>query len=161
MKRSVDRALRLEYFVRPFRRRHVVGGDLFQREHHVDPAEHQHALLDLHFAARHRRQPISTCRDLARLQRAPQGTEESTTCRSHDVVDGRGVRIRHLSLNTVMASDGSMGPEPYGLGFCRHVREAERATNPGQGNQRGIDDLTHETDVAQDFRPRQTEHSMQ
>ena len=131
MKRSVDRALRLEYLVRPFRRRHLVGGDRSQRERHVDPAQHQHALLDLHFAARNRRQSISACRDLARLQRTPEGSEESTTGRRHDIVDGRGVRIGHLTLNTVMASDGPVGTEPHGLGFSRHVGEAKSAPDPG------------------------------
>jgi hypothetical protein len=115
MKRSVDRALRLEHFVRPFRCRDFVGVDLFQRERHVDPPEHQHTFLDLDFAARHRRQPISACHDLARLQRAAQGSEQSTTCRRDDIIDSRRVWIRHLSLNAVMAGDRSMSAEPDGL----------------------------------------------
>jgi len=131
MKRSVDRTLRLEHFVGPFRRRDLVRGDFFQCEYDVNSAEHQHTFLDLDFAARHRRQPVPTRHDLARLQRAPQGSKESTACRSHDIIDGRGVRIRHLTLNAVMASDRPMRAEPHGLGFSRHVGEAESAPNPG------------------------------
>jgi hypothetical protein len=115
MQRSVDRALRFEYFVCPFRRCDFVRVDLFQRERHVDPPEHQHTFLDFDFAARDRRQPISACHDLARLQRAPQRSEQSTTCRRDDIINGRRVWIRHLPLNAVMAGDRPMSAEPDGL----------------------------------------------
>jgi len=71
MERSVDRTLRLEQLVGPLRRRDVVRADFFQREDHMDPSEHQYAFFHLDLAARQRCQPISTRRDVARLQRAP------------------------------------------------------------------------------------------
>jgi len=71
----------------------------------MNPPEYQHALIDFDFTARDRRQTITAGRNLARLQRAPEGPEQSTTRRRHDVVESRGVRVRHLSLDAVVAGD--------------------------------------------------------
>ena len=71
----------------------------------MNPPEYQHALIDFDFTARDRRQTISAGRNLARLQRAPERPEQSTTSRRHDVVESRGVRVRHLSLDAVVAGD--------------------------------------------------------
>ena len=87
MKRTIDRAFRFEYFVGTFRRRDLVRGDIFQSENDMNTANHQHTVLDLYFAVCHGFESIPACHDLARLQRAAQGTEQSTTGRRNHIVD--------------------------------------------------------------------------
>jgi hypothetical protein len=48
----------------------LVGINIFQGEHDVDPLDHQHTFFNLDFAPGERGQPLTACADLARLQRA-------------------------------------------------------------------------------------------
>ena len=83
----------------------LLRADLLQGERDMNPPEYQHALIDFDFTTRDGRKTITTGRNLARLQRAPEGPEQSTTRRRHDIVESRGVRVRHLSLDAVVAGD--------------------------------------------------------
>ena len=109
MKRTIDRAFRFEHVVGTFRRRDLVRGDIFQGEHDMNAPDHQHALLDLYFAVGDGLESIPACHDLARLQRATQGTEQSTTCRGNYIVDRGRVRIRHFSFDAVVTGNRPMG----------------------------------------------------
>ena len=108
MKRTIDRAFRFEHVVGTFRRGDLVRGDIFQGEHDMNTPDHQHALLDLYFAVRDGFESIPARRDLARLQRAAQGTEQSTTGRGNHIVDRGGVRIRHFSFDAVVTRNRPM-----------------------------------------------------
>ena len=108
MERTIDRAFRFEHVVGTFRRRDLVRGDIFQREHDMNTPDHQHALLDLYFAVRDGFESIPARRDLARLQRAAQGTEQSTTGRGDHIVDRGRVRIRHHAGDAVVTRNRPM-----------------------------------------------------
>ena len=106
-----------------------VGGiDFFrrgtlERKDHVDSAQHEHAVLHFDFAVSHGRQGAFTRHDPARLQRAPQGAEQSTAGRRDDVVDRRRVRVGHFTLDAVMTSDWSVSAEAHRLRFGRQMRQ--------------------------------------
>jgi len=53
MKRPIHRALRFEHFVGALCCRDLVGSDIFQGEYDMNTPEHEHAILDLHFAVCH------------------------------------------------------------------------------------------------------------
>ena len=108
MERTIDRAFRFEHVVGTFRRRDLVRGDIFQGEHDMNTPDHQHALLDLYFAVRDSFESIPARHDLARLQRATQGTEQSTTGRGNDIVDRGRVRIRHHACDAVVMRNRPM-----------------------------------------------------
>ena len=105
MKRTIDRAFRFEHVVGTFRRRDLVRGDIFQGEHDMNPPDHQHAILDFYFAVRDGFESVPACHDLARLQRATQGTEQSTTSRCDHIVDRGRVRIGHLARYAVVTGN--------------------------------------------------------
>jgi hypothetical protein len=126
-----------------FRRRDLVSSDIFQGEHDMDAPDHQHALLDLYFAVRDGFESIPARHDLARLQRAAQGTEQSTTGRGDDIVDRGRVRIRHFSLDAVVTGNRPMGAKANGFWLSRQLRETERALDPRQRNLGSVDNFSH------------------
>jgi hypothetical protein len=143
MKRTIDRAFQFEHVVGTFRRRDLVRGDALQREHDMNPPEHEDALVDLDFAVCHGFESISACRDLARLQRAAQGTEQSATGRSDHIIDCGRMRIGHLARDAVVTRDRPMRAKTYGVGLGRKLRETERALDSSQRDLRSIDDVSH------------------
>jgi hypothetical protein len=143
MKRPVHGTLRLEHFVRPYRRLYFLRDDILQCEHHVNAPKHQHAVFDFYFAACHRCQLLAARCNPARFQRATQCSEQSTTGRGHEIIERRGVGIGHLTLNAIVPSDWTMRTEAYWLGFSRQVRQTQSTPNPRQSNLWSIDNLAH------------------
>jgi hypothetical protein len=76
---------------------------------HVDPADHQHAVLLHHLAPDIGRKGSLAGLDSARLQRATEGAGESAAGRGHDVVE-RG-RDLTLGLDPIVLLDGTMHTE--------------------------------------------------
>ncbi len=60
-------------------------------------------------------------RNLARFQRAPEGASQSARRSSHQVVQGRSMRLLYLRINTIMFGDLGMNPEEYGVRRDREV----------------------------------------
>ena len=89
-----------------------------ERVHHVDAPEHEHPVLELDLTNSLTGKPPVTGTDLARLQRAPEGADESAGRRRHDVVDGGGMRVRDV-LNAVVGRDGAVRAEHHRLGLGR------------------------------------------
>ena len=149
MKRSIHGTLRFEHFMGPFRRRDLVRGDILQCEHDMNTPEHQHAVLDLDFAVCHGVQATPACDDLARLQRAPKGTEQSTTSRGDDIVDRGRMGISHLAFDAVMTSNRPMRAKAYRFWFGRKLRETERALDSSQRDLSSIDHFSHGSSFTQ------------
>ena len=77
------------------------------------------------------RQPAVACVHLARLQRAPEGSDQSTTSGCDDVVNRRGVAFRELlCAESVVLCNSAMHTEDYGLCLTRQVRQPDRAGAP-------------------------------
>jgi hypothetical protein len=91
-----------------------------QRVRHMNAAQDEHALLELHLAHRLGGQPAIARIDLARLQRAPEGAGQSATGSRHDVVDGRRMRLGDGG-HSVMGGDCAVRTELHRLGFRRQI----------------------------------------
>ena len=62
-----------------------------EAEAHMNPANHQHPFFGFDLAGHLSAQGAAACVDLARLQRAPEGPEQSTGGGGDDVVERGGV----------------------------------------------------------------------
>jgi hypothetical protein len=113
-----------------------------QRVRHMNATQNEHTLLELHLAHRVGRQPAVACIDLARLQRAPEGSGQSATGSRHDVVDGRRVRLGD-SGQAVMGGDRAVRAERDRLGFRRQIRETQWADAALDAHVRPIGDVSH------------------
>lgn len=121
----------------------LLRRNILQGEDNVDPPQHEHTSLDFDFSMRDGRQAAFAGNDRARLQRAAKGAEQSSTgCRDH-VVDRRRVRFGNVTLNAVVACDGTVRTEAHRLLLRRHVREAEWSLDSCQRNLRLVDDVAH------------------
>jgi len=69
----------------------------------------------------HRRQVACARRDPARLQRASQGAEQSTAGGGNHIVNRRGVRIGHVPLNAIVASNRTVSAETNWFTFGGHL----------------------------------------
>lgn len=117
--RPINRAFRLEDVVGAFRPRRPFGVYSVQGEGDVDPPDHEDPVLHFHLPDSYRFQLVTRRTDPARLQRAPKGAEQSTAGGRDEVVDRRGVRVWHVSLDTVVTGDCAVRAETHRLGFRR------------------------------------------
>ncbi len=96
----------------------------------MDTFDYQDFALFFDLAGRFRDQVPVRCVDAARLQRAPEGSRQSTAGGGDDVVNRRGVRRVFLRVDTVMLGDGSVHSEADWLIQGRHPYFANRTSNP-------------------------------
>jgi len=80
---------------------------------------------------------------LTRLQRASEGSGESTRCGGNNVIQGSGVGLQDCGWNLVVLSHRAMHAEYYGLGFRRKIRSAHGALNALNAHVRTINHLGH------------------
>jgi hypothetical protein len=78
---------------------------------------------------------------LARLQRAPEGADQSTRRRRNHVIDCRRMRLYYSRADTIMLGDGTMDSEPDRLPFGRKVSKAQGAYLPLYSNYRCVNYL--------------------
>ena len=109
---------------------------------HMDAPKHEHSVLELYLANGLTGKPPVTGTDLARLQRAPEGADQSASCRRHDVVDGGGMWVGYV-LDAVVGGDGTMRAERHGLRLSRQIGETQRACASHDSNGGAIFDLRH------------------
>lgn len=101
----------LDCFLRVRRCREVIDD--------VDAADHQHAPFRLNVAPHFCRQMFIARIYLTRLQRAPEGANQSTSGSGDNVIKRRRVRLGDIRANAVVLGDGSVHAEPYWLSFSR------------------------------------------
>jgi len=145
MDRTVDRTVRCKHRVGALSRLSLFGPDRAEGEPHLNPAEHQHPVLQLDLSRSHRAElPIPPV-DPARLQRAPGGAEQSGAGRGHYVVKRGGVGIRDLAPDTVMPRDGAVGSELNRVGLRWQVGQPQWTSDPGESHLRCIYYFSHKS----------------
>jgi hypothetical protein len=82
---------------------------------------------------------------LTRLQRAAEGSGQSTRRRGDHVIQRRGVRLQDRWRNPVVFRHSAMHAEYYWLLFRWKVRSAYRARQALNSYLRTIDDVRHES----------------
>jgi hypothetical protein len=65
--------------------------------------------------------------DFARLQRAPEGSKQSTSDRCNQIVNGRGMGLSKIRrLHSIVVRNRSMDTEDHRIGFAGNLRKANR-----------------------------------
>ncbi len=85
----------------------------------VNAPDHQHVIFRLDLASYFRRQVFIARIYFTRLQRAPEGADQSTSGSGDDIIKRRCVRLGDFRANAVVLGDGSVNAEPYWLSFSR------------------------------------------
>ena len=111
----------------------------------VNPLDQEHLvfrLLDLppHLG----KKPAVARRDLARLQRAPEGAGESAACRGHDVIERGRMGVMLCDVDPVMFGHRSVDPEQDRDRLDWKKRPPERPPNPLDADARSVYNVTHE-----------------
>jgi hypothetical protein len=82
--------------------------------------------------------------NFARLQRAPEGSEQSTGNRGHQIVDGSGMGLAEiLGSHSIVLGDGSVHAEDDWFGFPGKLRGTDRPPNSLNVRFRYVSDLSH------------------
>jgi hypothetical protein len=116
-----------------------LGG--IERVGSVDPLDHDDALLVLDLADDLAGKPAVRGVDLARLQRASEGAEQSAAGGGNDVVKGGGVGIRGFGGDAVVVGHGAVHAEDDRLLLGRHGGEPQRAPEPLNADARFVHHL--------------------
>ena len=77
----------------------------FQCVNHMNPFDHQYASIFFNIAACLQREQAVTGRNVARLQRAPEGSDQSPGRRRNHIIERGRVRVQHIGINTVVLGD--------------------------------------------------------
>ena len=80
---------------------------------------------------------------MTRLQRASEGSGQSTRRGGDNVIQGSGVRLQDRRWNLVVLRHRAMHAEYYGLGFRRKIRSAHRTLNALNAHVRTVNHLGH------------------
>jgi hypothetical protein len=107
---------------------------------HVDAANHQDPVFQLDFAHRLGNQPLIGRIDLARLQRAPEGSRKSAGGAGDYVIEGRRARRESIRGNLVMFGDGSVHAENHRLLFGGEERAPDGPLDAFNTDRRAVDD---------------------
>jgi hypothetical protein len=89
-------------------------------EGYVDPANHQDTVFGFDLTTHVRSKTAIARVDLARFQRAPEGSDHSTGCSRHHVIDCCRVRFsKFVFVNSIVLGDRAMYAESDRFVFTR------------------------------------------
>jgi hypothetical protein len=118
-------------------------GRCLQVKEDVDALDDEDAVFQLDLSPSVRREPTAARIDLARLQRATKGAQQSAACRRDDVVQSRGMGLGRLRRDAVVRRDRAVDAEAHGRLLDREIGEPLRSPHPLDANVRYIDDVAH------------------
>src|ERR1700745_1809799 len=110
----------------------------------MDAPNDENSLLRLHVAGSFRHElPVARI-NFARLQRAPEGADHSTSGCGDYVVDRRSMGFFQFGgVDFVMLGDRTMNTENHRLQFAGQISDAKRANLALDSNFRDIDYVRH------------------
>ena len=119
-----------------------VGG--FQPQPDVNAPDDEHAFVFLDFPNCVAGQQAVAGRDLTRLQRAPEGANQSAGRGRNDVVERGGslLEVRCVALEVVLG-DRAMNAELNGFCFAWKIRAAQRPFHTFDTNLGSVHDIGH------------------
>jgi hypothetical protein len=80
---------------------------------------------------------------VTRLQRASEGSGESTGCGGDNVIERSSVRLQDSRWDLVVFRHGAMHAEYYRLLFLREIGSAHRALHPLNAYMRSVNHVRH------------------
>ena len=114
-----------------------------QNQAYVNPAQHEYIVIQFNLPDRISYQTSAGRVDLARLQRTSKCSCESTSGRSHYVIECSGMRFSNMNGNLIMSSHRPVDAEKYGCWFCRKIRLSNRLCHTLDPDFRTIDNVRH------------------
>jgi len=97
----------------------------------VNSANYQNPLIGFDFPSDVSTQPAIARIYFARIQRAPEGSNHSTTQGGHNIIERRRMRFGQFCwIQAIMLGNGSMNAEDYWLRFTGQVRYSKRSRPP-------------------------------
>jgi hypothetical protein len=108
----------------------------------VNAPDDQDVTVELYLPFRERLESARCRRDFARLQRAPEGSGQSTGSRGDDVVEGRGVRIL-IGSRLVVLGDRAVHAEEDRLSLGWKIRPSQGTLLALDAHLGSIDDVCH------------------
>lgn len=127
----------------------VVLGSGLKLEPDMDAANDQNAVLSLYFSDCICNQPALAGGNPARLQRAPEGSGESTRGGGDDVIERRGVRLETVLLELVMPGDLAVDAKQDRIALGREKGPAQRTSHALDTDLRPVHHVGHGSMVAQ------------
>ena len=101
-------------------------GQRLQMKANVNTPDHQDAFFQFHFTGRMRHQAIARGTDFTRLQRAPEGTGQSTSGAGDHVIDSSSVWFKQIRWNFVVFGNGAMHSEGHRIWFGGQIGAPHR-----------------------------------
>jgi hypothetical protein len=111
--------------------------------HDMDASYHKHFALGFDLASDFSRQTPIARIDLARFQRAPEGSGQSASGGRHDIVQSGCVRLCDFRADAVMFGHGSMDPKDHGFRFGRKISKTKRPYLSLDSDFRNISNVCH------------------
>jgi hypothetical protein len=97
----------------------------------VNSTNYQNPLIGFDFPSHFGTQPAVARIYFARIQRAPEGSDHSTTKGGHDIVKRCRVRFGQFGwIHAIVLGNGSMNAEDYWLRFPGQMRDSKRPRPP-------------------------------
>jgi hypothetical protein len=115
---------------------------------HVDALDHEHLVLQHDDTFGIGAQPTLACIDPTRLQRATQGSRQSTGSRGHHVVERGGVVWILPRRSPVMLADLVVRPEHDRLGLGWEIGAADRPALADDSDLRDVLRLHHADQIS-------------
>jgi hypothetical protein len=110
----------------------------------MNSVNYQNPLIGFNFPSHFGTQPAVARIYLARFQRAPEGSDHSTTKGGHDIIKRCRMRFGQFSwIQAIMLSNGSMNAENYWLLLPWQVRYSKRSRPPFNANVGHIHCICH------------------
>jgi hypothetical protein len=145
--RAIDRTVVREDAVYAFRGLLLRTSGL-ERESNADSADHQDVSLQLHLADGLGGQTLIGSGDLARFQRASEGSSQSTRGCGNHIVEGGGMRLVRVRRHLVVLGDRSVNAEDDGLLLRGKKGSANRSLDPLDPDSRLVGDIGHASLIA-------------
>ncbi|MGA8539845.1 MAG: hypothetical protein WB566_10120 [Terriglobales bacterium] len=115
-----------------------------EQEVNVYSANYQNPLIGFDFPSYFGAQAAVARIYFARFQRAPEGSDHSTTKGSHNVVNSCRMRFGEFCwIHTIMLSNGSVDAERHRLRLPWQMRDSKRSQTAFNPNIRHIDWVRH------------------
>ena len=114
-----------------------------QAQDYVDAADDEHVIFELNFADCFRHQSFIRSVYLTRLQRAPEGSDQSTRRGCDNVIERRGMGLQDRRRNLVMLRYGAVRSEQDGFLFRRKISFAQRTLHTHNAHIGPVNDVGH------------------
>jgi hypothetical protein len=115
-----------------------------QSELDVNAFDDEHTIFSFFDFSPNFSRELAISLDFARLQRAPEGSKQSTCDRSNQIIYGRGMGLSKIfGFHSVVLCNCSVDAEDHWFGFARKLRLANRSLDSFNVRLRHVGNFSH------------------